>query len=154
MHGEATANCGELEREGERETNGPTAISTMPLLLSESHGTLLKSKHGGTKKKRASLFLRVKCVLTRNRPSSLLFEATLWTTGGPGPRSPDRKPRGKEQRVLLIPSSHHRVQSGCPFSTGGLRSRLRGPTEESHIHSLGPGWAQDGYSSDDSQGAL
>lgn len=59
LHGEATANCGELERGGERkrETNGPTAISTTPLLLSESHGTLLKSKHGGTKKKRASILL-------------------------------------------------------------------------------------------------
>lgn len=52
MHGDATAKRGE-----QRELPCPIAITTLPVVLSESRDTLLKSKHGGAKKKRAPIVL-------------------------------------------------------------------------------------------------
>lgn len=37
--------------------------------------------------------------MTRNR-ASLLLQTTLWTPGGPGPTSPDRKQRARSSELL------------------------------------------------------
>lgn len=81
--------------------------------------------------------------ITRGRASSAGLQGQAWTPALLCPR-----PCTHSMTKASSPSS---MGQSCPSS---WPSRTRAPTKKSHIHSLGPGRAQDGHSSDDPQGAL